>query len=104
MSRRPVRVHIKHAVDLAEPRFGVSGGRVRVREIFSEWRSRVDNRSGVSSATMRPPLMMTTRWQTAVASGKNVGAQNDGMGSCQALDQFPDLDDLFGVESDGRFV
>jgi hypothetical protein len=36
--------------------------------------------------------------------GKNVGAQDDGMGPSQVLDQFPDLDNLFRIESDSRFI
>ena len=39
-------------------------------EIFSDWRRRAESCSGVSSATIRPPLMITTRWHTAVASGR----------------------------------
>ena len=36
--------------------------------------------------------------------GKNVGAQDDGMGSSQVLDQLSNLDNLFRIEPNGRFI
>ena len=36
--------------------------------------------------------------------GKNVGAQDDGMGSSQILDQLSDFENLFRIEADRRFI
>ncbi len=104
MSRRSVRVHIKHAVDLAEPRFGVSGRPSQGQgDLF-----RMAQPGGQSVRGVLGDNAPAADDDDALADcggfGENVSAQNHGMRSCQAFDQFPDLDDLFGVEADGRFV
>ena len=72
--------------------------------IVSEPRSRDVRLSGVSMATTRPLLMMTTRWHVCRNFRSDVGAQDDGVIARQRLDELADLDDLLRVEPGGRLV
>src|SRR6187551_3803860 len=104
MPGRSIGMHMKDSVDLAEPGFGVAGwSSQREGDLFgmpkpcrqSVWRILGDDASPADddhSLAYRGSL------------GEYVRAQDDRMRSCQTLNQFPDLDDLLGVESDGRLV
>ncbi len=105
MSCRPIRVHMQARQSTWRSRASAfPGGRVRVRAIFSEWRSRVDNRSGSVLGDNAPTADDDDALADRGGFRENVSAQDHGMRSCQAFDEFPDLDDLFGVEADGRLV
>ena len=67
-------------------------------------RSRAVRLSGVSTATTRPLLMMTTRWQVCDDLRKDVRAQHDRVVAGEAANQIARLDDLLRVEAGGRLV
>ena len=58
----------------------------------------------MSTATTRPLLMMTTRWQVCDDLGQDVRAQDDRVIAGELLDQLARLDDLLRVEAGGRLV
>ena len=66
--------------------------------------SRAVRLSGVSTATTRPLLMMTTRWQVCDDLGKDVRAEDDRVIAGQAPDEIARLDDLLRIEAGGRLV
>ena len=72
--------------------------------IVSEPRSRAVRLSGVSTATTRPLLMMTTRWQVCDDLGQDVRAEDDRVIAGELLDQLARFDDLLRVEAGGRLV
>jgi len=104
MPGRSVPVHIKHAVDLAEPRFDVPGRPSQGQGDFF----RMAQPGGQSVRGVLGDNAPATDDDDPLADRggfrENVSAQDYGMRSCQAFDQFPDLDDLLGVESDGRLI
>ena len=72
--------------------------------IVSEPRSRAVRLSGVSTATTRPLLMMTTRWQVCDDLREDVRAQDDRVIAGEFLDELARFDDLLRVEAGGRLV
>ena len=71
--------------------------------IVSEPRSRAVRLSGVSIATTRPLLMMTTRSQVCDTSGRMCVLRMTVVAG-ELFDQLPRFDDLLGVEAGGGFV
>src|SRR5690242_7153153 len=95
---------MENAIELAEPGFGVRGrtgqgqcdffrvakpSRQPIRSVF---------RDNTAATDDDDPLAYRGRL------GQDVGAKDHRMGARQALDQFSDLDDLFGIEADRWFV
>ena len=72
--------------------------------IVSAPRSRAVRLSGVSTATTRPLLMMTTRWQVCATSGRMCVLRMIVWSPARLLDQLARLDDLLRIEAGGRLV
>ena len=58
----------------------------------------------MSMAAILPLLMITTRSQVMLTSGKNVRGKNDGVISGETFDQVAHFDDLLGIEAYRRLI